>query len=445
MNHQSISSTEPNHFESLYPPDSRFDEIEKALSFIKTGNSCQVISLPGVGRADILGLLAYNRAARLLHLKENQKWFHFVMMNFSEIRGRNLADATKYIFLELKNSLEQREIEEFETVNKILQECLKSNDNFVFFQGLKKALDYLCLEKELTVVFLFDRFEEYIPSLTPQFFSNLRVFRDRAKYRFSVVFPVNKPLEESVGHEMLSSFYEFIEGNTIYLPLNDPKILNFRISYIEKVNNKKIDPKILEEIVKLTGGHAKLTRMSVEVVDPEPVEGQSNKALAEFLLSKQRVRQVLNEIWKAFSPYEQSLISNGKASESSYLVALGLVKENKLAVPLLETFALGQNYETEKIVFEETKNEIFKGQVAISHGLTRSEFKLLKFMILNPGKILGRDDVINAVWGELSSTAGVTEQALDQLIFRLRKKIEENPNFPTHIQTVKGRGFKFTP
>jgi len=243
-----VTTMEPTHFESLYPPDSRFDEIEKTLSFIKSGNSCQVISLPGVGRADILGLLAYNRKARYLHLGQNQKWFHFVMMNFSEIKGRNLNDATKYIFLELKNSLEQRKIEEFEVVNKILQDCLASNDEQIFFQGLKKALDYLCLEKELTVVFLFDRFEEYIPMLSPQFFSNLRVFRDRAKYRFSVVFPVNKPLEDSIGHDMLSDFYEFIEGNTIYLPLNDPKILNFRISYIEKVSGKKIDPKVLKKL-----------------------------------------------------------------------------------------------------------------------------------------------------------------------------------------------------
>ena len=66
-------------------------------------------------------------------------------------------------------------------------------------------------------------------------------------------------------------------------------------------------------------------------------------------------------------------------------------------------------------------------------------------MAQNSGKILGRDEIINTVWKELSSTAGVTEQALDQLIFRVRKKIEENPNQPQHIQTVKGRGFKFTP
>lgn len=47
---------ELEHFESLYPETARFTEIEKLLSFIKEGNSCQLIGLPGVGRGTLLGL-----------------------------------------------------------------------------------------------------------------------------------------------------------------------------------------------------------------------------------------------------------------------------------------------------------------------------------------------------------------------------------------------------
>ena len=64
-------------------------------------------------------------------------------------------------------------------------------------------------------------------------------------------------------------------------------------------------------------------------------------------------------------------------------------------------------------------------------------------MLLNKDKVLEKEEIINAVWGEQKTTLGVTDQALDQLVFRLRKKIEENPNSPSFIQTVKGRGFKF--
>ena len=74
---------ELEHFESLYPDTTRFAEIEKILSFIKEGNSCQVVSAAGVGRSNLLGLLSYNRNVRIKHLGETQKNFHFVLLNFS--------------------------------------------------------------------------------------------------------------------------------------------------------------------------------------------------------------------------------------------------------------------------------------------------------------------------------------------------------------------------
>ncbi len=457
------NSLEPSHFESLYPPDSRFSEIEKILSYIKSGNSVQVISLIGVGRSNVLRILAYNHAVRTLHLGENQKWFHFVMMNFAEIKKRPLQDSIKYMFIEILESLSERKMNEEHThVKKLFDESLKSRDELVIFQGLKKTIDYLCLEKEFTVILLFDRFEEYVGVLEPSFFDNLRVLRDRAKYRFSCIFPLSRPLEETVGPQIISSFYEFLVGNLVYLTLGDEKIREFRLSYLKKTSGKNVDKKVLEEISNLTGGLGKLWLVSIEVCLTNSTTAQqtTNNKLSHFLLSNTRVKSVILEIWESLSPYEQNILaassqpfelSQGKRLASSsegilHLEKVGLIKNNKTTVPLLEAYAKteGKNIK-DQIVYDAGAKEIRRGQTVLSEGLTSSEFKLLRFMAENPEKILERDDVINAVWGELSSTAGVSEQALDQLIFRVRKKIEENPNSPIHIQTVKGRGFKFTP
>ena len=407
-----------------------------------------MISLPGVGRSNVLRILAFNRTVRTLHLGENQKWFHFVMMNFSEIKKRPLKDSTKYIFLELVESLSERKMEEeYNHVKELFDQGLKSEDELVIFQGLKKAIDYLCLEKELTIVLLFDRFEEYVGVLEPSFFDNLRILRDRAKYRFSAVFPLNRPLEETVGGDIISSFYEFLVGNLVYLTLGDERIREFRLSYLKKTSGKNVDKAVLKEIIRLTGGLGKLWLVSVEacISTSNGTMKQWNN-LPDFLISNARIKAVLLEIWKSLAPFEQSLIEQGKPQESSHLVAVGLVKNNKFAVPLLEDYAKNEaKNNKDKIVYDEAKKEIKNGDVVLSEGLTSSEFKLLKFMASNPEKILERDEIIDAVWGELSSTAGVSEQALDQLIFRVRKKIEENPNQPQHILTIKGRGFKFLP
>ena len=440
---------EPEHFEALYPDTTRFKEIEKILQYVKEGNSCQLIGIPGVGRSNLLGLLAYNRTVRIRHLGENQKWFHFVLLNFSEIRNKPLLEATKFIFLGLLDSLRERQMnDEYKIVDKLFKESIKINDELVIFAGLKKTIDFLAIEKELTVVFLFDRFEEYVQMLTPDFFANLRVLRNRAKYRFSVVFATSRPVEEILEPTFFADFYEFMAGKIVYLSIYDKPGLDFRISYLEKITGKKIETKIIQEVFGLTGGHGNLTRHCLEAI---LAENQKNKeGLNEFLLKQKPVRSALFGIWNALNPHEQNILSllNFEGSDISYLENIGLIKNGKLTILLLKEYIKDswriRSENTGQIIFDENLNQIKKGEVVFSDKLTSSEFKLLKFLILNAGKIIDREEIINTVWKNMQSTAGVTDQALDQLVFRLRKKIENDPNNPTHIQTVKGRGFKFT-
>ncbi len=151
---------ELEHFEALYPDNARFDEINTLVHFVKEGSSCQLIGLPGSGRSTLLGLLAHNRQVRIRHFGEKQPSVHFVMVNFSEVRKRPLFDVMKFLFLNLTESLrERRMLEENKVVGDIFREHLTFNDELILFQGFKEAIDYLGLKKEITVVFLFDRFE----------------------------------------------------------------------------------------------------------------------------------------------------------------------------------------------------------------------------------------------------------------------------------------------
>jgi len=445
MKRSNNETIENAHFESLYPDTSRFEEIEKILGYIKNGNSCQLIGLPGVGRSNLLGLLVYNTNVRIKHLSENQKWFHFVLCNFSEIRKKPLFEATKFIFLSLVDSLRERKMgKEYETLDKIFKESLVSNDELVLFQGLKRAIDFLSIEKELTVVFLFDRLEEYISMLETEFFANLRILRNRAKYRFSVVFSLNRPLEDLIEPTLFADFYEFLAGSIVYLPLLDKPGLDFRISYLEKVSGKKIDKKSFEKIIFLTSGHGKLTRLSFEATLSNQESGIRNQELENFFLEQKSVTGALYEIWLSLTPSEQKLLVTNQLGTSGYLIDVGLIKDGKITIPLLEGFiSIMKQSGSEAIQYDAVSNEIRKGDVILSDSLTSSEFKLLKFLLESPDKIIEREEIIKSVWSDAKSTEGVTDQALDQLIFRLRKKIEDDPNNPTHIQTLKGRGFRF--
>ena len=437
---------ELEHFDSLYPEETRFGEIEKALNFIKKGSSCQIVSIPGVGRSNILGILAYNRNVRLKHLGQDYKNFQFVYLNFSEIRKKPLIEATKFMFLSLVDSLRDRKMdEEYEIVNKMFRESIEFKDELVLFGGLKKAIDYLALEKNLTIIFLFDRFEEYISVVDSDFFSNLRVLRNRAKYKFSVVFSLNRPLEETLEATLFSDFYEFVAGKVIYLPIYDKPGVDFRISYLEKITGKKIDRKIISEVFELTGGHSNLMRLSLEALLSSGQKFENKLELRKFLLEQKPVRSALFGVWNFLIPSEQSLISKPQKIENRYLEDVGLLKNGLVSISLLSDYIKERASilkQTEEFKINES-GEVLKGELVLSDKLTSLEYKLLKFMLENKGRVIEKEEIINAVWKEAKTTLGVTDQALDQLIFRLRKKIEDDPNNPLQIQTIKGRGFKF--
>jgi DNA-binding winged helix-turn-helix (wHTH) protein len=435
---------DPKHFESLYPEDSRLEEVQKLLSYIKSGNSCQVVAAPAVGRSSIMGLLSYNRNVRLKHLGENQKWNHFVYMDFSEVKKRPLYDVTKFMLLSIAYSLSERsKKEEYEVVNQFLKEGLEFNDELVLFQSLKKAIDYLAIEKELTIVLLFDRFEHFLPDVTEQFFLNLRILRNRAKYRFSCVFSVNRPLEDLLEIPTMSEFYEYIEGHMVYLKLYDPVGIQFRFSYTEKVTEKTVPEEAKKQIIDLTGGHGKLARLAHEALLTEEVLPED---IHLYLKNKGSIKTALSELWNFLTPAEQFYLKNLKTSSegNAYLENIAIVHEGKITIPLFTEFVDELEIANQQtFIYNSEQNEICKGAESISDTLSPSEFRLLRYLILHPDRVSEKEELINAIWSDSKTQEGVTDQALDQIIYRLRKKIEDDPNNPKYLLTIKGRGVRF--
>ncbi len=430
---------EPTHFESLYPPKTRFEEIGKVIEILRAGRSAQVVGLPGVGKSNVLRLLPYNKEVRVLHLGEDESSWHFVYMDFSEVRGRTSTDVIKFILISLSYSLGERDLkEEQEKVNGFLKEALEFSDDLILFQSLKKAVDYLAKERNLYIVFLFDRFEDYIPSIDDKFFLNLKILRNRVKYNFLAVFAVTRPIEDELDGSLLGEFNEFLVGNTVFLPIKDPIGLEFRFEYLEKITGKKASESSKKEIEKLTAGHGKLARLCYEAV----LAG-AEKDLETVFLSKPQIKNALAEIWNYLRPEEKTDIKNGDKNE--FLEKIGLLSDApKITIPLLSDFInnISEAPQKHSLEYDETKNEIKKGEDVLSDSLTPSEFRLLRYLLTNRGKICEKDEIIENVWKDSKTQEGVTDQALDQIIYRLRKKVEDDPNNPHFIHTIKGRGYK---
>ena len=72
--------------------------------------------------------------------------------------------------------------------------------------------------------------------------------------------------------------------------------------------------------------------------------------------------------------------------------------------------------------------------------LTQLEYQIMKLFMENPGKVLSREDILDAVWG--SGYFGELK-IVDVNIRRLRLKIEDNAQQPRYILTVWGCGYKW--
>jgi len=74
--------------------------------------------------------------------------------------------------------------------------------------------------------------------------------------------------------------------------------------------------------------------------------------------------------------------------------------------------------------------------------LSSLEFRLLYFLASHPRHVFDRDRLLDEVWGR---DRFVTPRTVDVHIRRLREKIEELPNRPIFLQTVRGSGYRFSP
>ncbi|MEQ1821413.1 MAG: response regulator transcription factor [Fimbriimonadaceae bacterium] len=71
--------------------------------------------------------------------------------------------------------------------------------------------------------------------------------------------------------------------------------------------------------------------------------------------------------------------------------------------------------------------------------LTTKEFDLIAYLAKNLGRAISRDQLFESVWGY---EMDYNTNSLDVYIYRIRRKIEVDPNRPRYLQTMRGYGYR---
>lgn len=85
--------------------------------------------------------------------------------------------------------------------------------------------------------------------------------------------------------------------------------------------------------------------------------------------------------------------------------------------------------------------QVWANGILIDPPLSLHQYRLLEVLWDSGGSVVTREQIIEAVWPEAASE-GVSEQAIDALVRRLRERIEESDDEFRYIITVRGHGFR---
>ena len=104
-----------------------------------------------------------------------------------------------------------------------------------------------------------------------------------------------------------------------------------------------------------------------------------------------------------------------------------------------------EEMDTETQVTDIGRFKLDRGARRVFHGereltLTSTEFNLLEFFLTHPGRAYSRDQLLESVWGEQRY---ITPRTVDVHVRRLREQIEEQPDAPRYLTTIRGFGYRF--
>jgi hypothetical protein len=94
-----------------------------------------------------------------------------------------------------------------------------------------------------------------------------------------------------------------------------------------------------------------------------------------------------------------------------------------------------------RLMMDPKSRRVWMNQQQLVPPLSAQQFKLLWRLYERQGQVIGRAELVSAVWGEEQS-AGVSDQALDALIRRLRDRLASIDPTHQYIDTVRGHGVR---
>lgn len=193
------------------------------------------------------------------------------------------------------------------------------------------------------------------------------------------------------------------------------------------IKNQKIKDSIYQKVQ----GHYELYK---KLYKKELIK--DSETLEKYI--KRLLRDMGDKSLKAFYKTENNIELNAdEAQLMEEYQKLGFINaKGKLVIPLLSDYLYSITPQEELFFDNKSKQLKFPSS---SH-FSSSELNILTFLYQNLGKLCKRDDLARTIWSVAEIEEKYSNWAIDQAVFRLRKKLEKY-NIDAKIETVHKKGF----
>lgn len=438
-----------------YPLSYRSNETRQLMGWIRAGQCGCLVGLRGSGKSTLLEFVAAREDLHRLHLG-SEPFPIFILLDLLSLIEVSEWAANELILSRLVRQLQWCGIEadRVEEMAALHQEFIRDRQSPLAHRAIEQCLDLLYRQAGPRVVMIFDEFDHVFGTLGASLFRFLRSLHNTYRGQLSYIVAVSRELAElresvfDVDH-----FYRMLSRNVCRLgPLSEAdacEMIGFQAARQDMVVS---EPDAMR-LVELTGGHSSLLKACLSLLLGTDCQGDLTKFKA-MVGNTPSIEYECRKIWESLSMDEQAclwaLVHTGPISPQPLrrLIDRGVLlsgPEPTIFSPLFTAFVRTQAPPPQPDSFIDRTERFVQLDGRRIEGLSELEFEVLCYLYERRGYVCTRDDLIKNVYRRrfMDLQGGVSNDSIDKMLSRLRKKIEPDPSRPVYVRTVRGEGYKF--
>ena len=443
---------------AAYPDDYRRREVQILLDWVRTGVSGAVVGGPGSGKSNLLGFICHRPDVWRTALPSHGDIF-LIPLDLNNLPVNDLSNLYRAILRACYEVRARFEDDLCQLIVSLFHEHRDSTDPFVAQSALREWLLRL-RKQEKRVVLVVDRFDWFCQHASASMSDSLRGLRDSFKETLSFIAGTRHELRYFADWEALGELYELLDTFTCWIqPLEER---HARQMIAQEVGGRQVDEHEVGCLLALSGGYPALLKTACHwlLLQPEPPPAD---AWVEGLRAFPAMACRLEGLWQSFTVSEQqalqSLLAPNAVPAANAQAATGRMEERRqralskleaqgllrrcdgamqIRSELLAAHVGSSRYPVPGSLWLDTQSDSFYQGTAPLDNLSPLEESLLRYLLQHPQVRHTHTELIEAAWPEDTLRAGVSTEALYQVVRGLRRKIEPRPSRPRYIVNWRG-------